>query len=234
MSSVPPRASGAPGDPRPDAVVTGVPGVPSPASYAAADASVDAAVAPAEPEGVSVERLSDYLDAGRQPWDSAIEEDPAALAQLAALERLRSMSVELVATDEAETPAPDPSWIAGVMSRVRLEARTGREIPLSSPDERSRLHITEGAVRSLIREAGDSVTGAVVVSCGITGDVTLLDSPVRVDVAISALFGAAVPALAESVRNAVSRRLLQQTELVVEAVDVTVRDVHLAESEGSL
>ena len=34
---------------------------------------------------ISMERLSDYLDAGREPYDPEIESDPSALAQLAAL-----------------------------------------------------------------------------------------------------------------------------------------------------
>jgi len=183
---------------------------------------------------ISMERLSDYLDAGREPYDPEIESDPSALAQLAALARLRSMTAGLVAEDAAAEPAPDPSWIAGVMSRVRLESRTGREIPLSSPDPRSTLHVTEGAVRSLIREAGDSVPGAVVISCGIVGDVDRPDAVVGVEVAISALFGTTVPDVADAVREAVAAHLAAQTELVVEAVDVTVRDVHLLDTDGGL
>jgi hypothetical protein len=183
---------------------------------------------------ISLERLSDYLDAGREPYDPEIEADPSALAQLAALTRLRSLTAGLLAEDAAAEPAPDPSWIAGVMSRVRLESRTGREIPLSSPDPRSRLHVTEGAVRSLIREAGDSVPGSVVISCGIVGDVSEPDAVVSVEVAISALFGTTVPVVAEAVRAAVAGHLAAQTELVVEAVDVTVRDVHLLDTDGGL
>ena len=149
---------------------------------------------------ISMERLSDYLDAGREPYDPEIE--------------------------------ADPSWIAGVMSRVRLESRAGREIPLASSDPRSTLHITEGAVRALIREAGDSVPGAVVISCGIVGDVAEPGAVVRVEVAISALFGTAVQELADEVRRAVLDDLGRQTELVVEALDVTVRDVHQLDTDG--
>jgi len=181
---------------------------------------------------ISMERLSDYLDAGREPYDPEIEADPSALAQLAALTRLRAMTASIVAADAAAEPAPDPSWIAGVMSRVRLESRAGREIPLASSDPRSTLHITEGAVRALIREAGDSVPGAVVISCGIVGDVAEPGAVVRVEVAISALFGTAVQELADEVRRAVLDDLGRQTELVVEALDVTVRDVHQLDTDG--
>jgi uncharacterized alkaline shock family protein YloU len=184
--------------------------------------------------GVSTERLADYLDAGREPYDPLIEDDPAALAQLVALQRLRALSADLVESDAAAAPAPDPSWIAGVMDRVRMESRTGRDIPLTSPDARSTLHITEGAVRSLVREAGDSVPGSVVVSCGLSGDVGVDGAPIRVDVALSVVYGADVRQVADLVRGAVAEALSRQTELVVEALDVTVRDVHLGAREAGL
>jgi hypothetical protein len=183
---------------------------------------------------VSTERLADYLDSGRRPYDPLIEDDPASRAQLVALERLRALSSELVESDLAAAPATDPSWIAGVMDRVRLESRTGRDIPLASPDERSTLHITEGAVRSLVREAGDSVPGAVVVSCGLAGDVGIVDAPIRVDVAVSVVYGADVRRVADLVRGAVAEALARQTEIVVESLDVTVRDVHLGTGEAGL
>ncbi|WP_285064025.1 Asp23/Gls24 family envelope stress response protein [Frigoribacterium sp. ME-P-080] len=182
-------------------------------------------------DGVSPERLVDYLDAGRQPYDPEIEESPEARAQLAALERLRAMGARLLESDAAASPAPDPSWISGVMDRVRLESRAGRQIPLASIDERSTLHITEGAVRSLIREAGDGVDGAMVISCTILGDVSVPGALVRVEVVVSGLFGEPLPALAEAVKSAVSSSLSRQTELTLESVDVVVDDVHL-QSEG--
>jgi hypothetical protein len=187
-----------------------------------------------EPEtevgGVSTERLTDYLDSGREPYDPLIEDDPASLAQLVALQRLRALSADLVESDAAAAPAPDPSWIAGVMDRVRTESRTGRDIPLTSPDARSTLHITEGAVRSLVREAGDSVPGVVVVSCGLAGD----GAPIRVDVALSVVYGADLRRVADLAREAVAEALSRHTELVVEALDVTVRDVHLGAREAGL
>jgi hypothetical protein len=196
-----------------------------------AEADLDAAVDAAPDDGVSLERIADYLDEGRQPYDPLIEDDPSALAQLIALQRLRGVSAQLLSDEVAATPAPAPSWIADVMSRVRLESRSGREIPLTSAHERTTLHITEGAVRGLIREAGDSVDGALVISCAIVGDVAQPDAIVTVDVAISALYGVAVQPLADAVRVAVVRHLEQQTELVVASVDVTVRDVHQLDDE---
>jgi len=208
---------------------------PSPAVQPTDDLAAGAAGGPearADADTVSTERLADYLDSGREPYDPLIEDDPACLAQLVALERLRALSSELVESDVETAPAPDPSWIAGVMDRVRLESRTGRDIPLASPDVRSTVHITEGAVRSLVREAGDSVPGAVVVSCGLAGDVGIADAPIRVDVAVSVVYGADLRHVADLVREAVAAALARQTEIVVEALDVTVRDVHLGAREA--
>ena len=56
-------------------------------------------------------------------------------------------------------------------------------------------------------------------------------SPVRVEVTISALRGEFVPVMADEVRQAVALQLSRQTELVVEAVDIVVGDVHLFETE---
>jgi hypothetical protein len=178
---------------------------------------------------VTLERLAHYLDSGRVPYDPTIEDDPENASQLATLQRLRLLSGRLVEEDAASEPPPDPSWISGVMERVRQEARSGRDIPLDS-GATARLHMTEGAVRGLIRAAGDSVPGAVVISCSLRGEVSAPASPVRVEVTISALRGTYVPVMADEVREAVTAQLLRQTELEIEAVDIVVDDVHLLEA----
>jgi hypothetical protein len=174
---------------------------------------------------VTLERLADYLDAGREPYDPVIEDVPENAGQLAVLERLRSLSGQIVADDAAAEPAPDPSWFSAVMDRVRREARSGRDIPLLSDGLGDRLHMTEGAVRGLIREAGDTVPGAVVISCSIDGSLSELGAPLHVEVVISALRGEFVPVMADEVREAVALRLIGQ-ELVVESVDIVVGDIH--------
>ncbi|ROQ39996.1 hypothetical protein EDF46_1631 [Frondihabitans sp. PhB188] len=177
-------------------------------------------------ETVTLERLADYLDSGRIPYDPSIEEVPENAGQLAVLQRLRALSSRLVADEGTQESLADPSWFGGVMERVRREARSGRDIPLVSSDLQSTLHLTEGAVRGLIREAGDSVPGAVVISCGLDGPLAEPGAPIHVEVTISALRGIFVPAMADEVREAVATRLLAQTELVVDSVDVIVGDVH--------
>ncbi|RKR76086.1 hypothetical protein [Frondihabitans australicus] len=181
---------------------------------------------------VTLERISDYLDAGRLPYDPAIEDDPENQAQLVALARLRSLSARLVEDDADAVPAPDSGWLSGVMERVRREARSGRDLPIAGDDPRAVLQVTEGAVRGLIREAGDGVHGAIVISCVLRGDVSTIGAPVRVEVTISALRGEFVPAMADEVRAAVGLRLAAQTELAVEAIDIVVGDVHLLADGG--
>jgi hypothetical protein len=183
---------------------------------------------------VTLERLADYLDSGRVPYDPLIEDDPETATQLAALERLRGLSGEVLAEDAQRVPAPDPGWFGEIMARVRQEARSGRDIPLESADELTVLHLTEGAVRGLIREAGDSVPGAVVISCSLSGDVATPSTPVRVEVTISALRGEFVPVMADEVREAVTSILRRQTELAIEAVDIVVGDIHLFETTGDV
>lgn len=179
---------------------------------------------------VTLERLSDYLDSGRFPYDPEIEDVPENAGQLAVLQRLRSLSGRLMSDDAAAEPEPDPSWFSGVMDRVRREARSGRDIPLLATDVDETLHVTEGAVRGLIREAGDSVAGSVVISCSIDGSLTELGAPLRIEVTISALRGEFVPIMADEVRQAVADRLTEQ-ELTVESVDIVIGDVHQLESE---
>jgi len=205
------------------------------AATAAADADgADDAARDVDPGAASTERLADYLDAGRQPWDPALEEHPGNRARLAAMERLRALTGRMLADDaEAERDAT-PSWVAGVLDQVRQEARTGRDIPLAPPGERVQLTLTEGAVRGLVREAGDGVDGCVVLACRLDGDVTVPGEPVVVSVVVSVLFGRSFDEVSDAVRAAVAAALAEQTEIVVARLDVSVRDVHeLAHDEGS-
>lgn len=200
----------------------------------AADAGVDGAAVDVDPGAASTERLADYLDAGRQPWDPALEEHPGNRARLAAMERLRALTGRMLADDAETECATAPSWVAGVLDQVRQEARTGRDIPLAPPGERVQLTLTEGAVRGLVREAGDGVDGCVVLSCRLDGDVTVPGEPVVVSVVVSVLFGRSFDEVSDAVRTAVAAALAEQTEIVVARLDVSVRDVHeLAHDEGS-
>jgi len=177
--------------------------------------------------GYTLEDLSEYLDRGRTPAIAAIDDNAECQSVLASLERVGTLSRDLVAQDAALNPAIDESWLASVFSSITREAKAGRDIPLSSPDPRTRLSITEGAVRELVRAAGDAIDGVFVGRCDLEGDPTETGSGIRVGISISVVLGSAVHDVAETVRQRVYSELLTHTELTIEAVDVTVTDVHV-------
>ncbi|WP_146244229.1 hypothetical protein [Curtobacterium sp. MCBD17_032] len=184
-----------------------------------------ATLEPEDLDGHTIDELADYLDAGMRPADPTIDDSPACQNALAAIMRLRQASLaSLDRAAEAEPPA-DESWIGGVLANISLEARAGRDIPLwpAAPTERPVL--TEGAVRSLVRRAGDGVPGVVVSRCVLDGDVGALAAPVRVSVEIAVVAGIPLVPVADVVRRAVEEALATQTDLTVQAVDVVVRDL---------
>jgi uncharacterized alkaline shock family protein YloU len=176
-------------------------------------------------DGHTIDELADYLDAGMQPPDPTIDDSPACQNALAAIVRLRQSSLgSLDAAAAAEAPA-DESWISGVLSNISLEARAGRDVPFRPQAPTEHAVMTEGAIRSLIRSAGDTVPGVVVTRCTLDGDVAELGAPVRVAVDVAVRAGTAIPAAAALVRSRVGEVLDEQTDLVVDAIDVVVRDL---------
>lgn len=183
------------------------------------------ALEPDDLDGHSIDELADYLDAGMQPPDPSIDGSPACQNALAAILRVRHASLgslEVAARDEA--PA-DESWIGGVLANISLESRSGRDVPLRPQSESERPVMTEGAIRSLIRRTGDGVPGVLVARCRLDGDVTKLAAPIRVVVEVAIVSGPSIVATADLVRTGVAQALDEQTDLLVEAVDVVVRDL---------
>jgi hypothetical protein len=170
--------------------------------------------------GYTLEELSDYLDRGREPAIEAIDDDAECQAVLASLERVGSLSRELVQRDEEPL---DESFLAGLLGSITRELRAGRDIPLSSSDPDVEIAITEGAIRELVRAAGDSVPGVLVGSCSLD-----LGDELIVHLTISVLLGLPVHSAAEAVRQRVYSELLRHTQLAIGPVDVTVVDVHEA------
>jgi len=185
---------------------------------------------PGDLDGHTIEELTDYLDAGRTPTDLSIEESPGCVLALDALERLRALTPELIARDEAAEPEPDAGWIQSILSGIAMDARSGRRIPLAAPDEWSDLAITEGAVRGLIRAAENVFPGILIGRCRLHGDVTDQDAVIGVEVEVSVPFGEPIAQLAERLREEIAQRLSAHTRLAVEAIDITVHDItHWAE-----
>ena len=181
-------------------------------------------------DGHSIEELSDYLDAGRLPRDESIESSPGCLIALASLERLRNAAWALLEAEADADPERDSAWIGRLMGTISREARAGRDIPISSGDASVALSVTEGSVRGLIRAAGDDVGGVLIASCSLDGDVTRPGEPITVNIAASVAWGLSLPMLAQELRASILAALARHTELVVEGVNVTIRDIHTATS----
>ncbi|WP_165066706.1 Asp23/Gls24 family envelope stress response protein [Marisediminicola senii] len=177
-------------------------------------------------DGHSIDELSDYLDRGRTPADPAIDSSPGCQIALAGLARLRAMSETLVETDAAAEPARDDSWVSGILDNIELEAHAGRDIPIQHSAPAARLVITEGAVRGLIRAAGDSVGGILIGRCRLDGDVTVPGEAIGVRIDASVFFGERIPEIVARVREAIYTELLRHTELNFTSIDVTIHDVH--------
>jgi uncharacterized alkaline shock family protein YloU len=183
------------------------------------------ALDPANLDGHTIEELSAYLDADRTPTNFSIESSPGCQIALTALGRLRELTAHVLETQAAAEPTPPESWVRGIMDRIALEARAGRDIPISHPAPTAQLTLTEGAVRGMIRAAGDSMLDVVVGRCRLDGDITVPGEPITVTVDISVAWGASLRDAADRAREAIRQALLRHTELNVAAIDITVTDV---------
>jgi len=188
---------------------------------------------PEDLDGHTIEQLSDYLDAGRQPRNESIENSPGARIALDALQRLRNESWAMLEGEALEDSAHDQTWIAAVMANISRESRAGREIPISHPDPATSLRITEGSVRGLIRAAGDAIRGVIVGKVDLVGDVTVPGEAISIDVTASVVYGEPLATLAQAVRDRIAADLGLHTELNVVEVNVAIRDIHTKKTATS-
>lgn len=180
-----------------------------------------------------IAQLSDYLDRGENPPDELLNTAPENRIAYDALTRFRSMARDVLAEDVAAESDRGDSWVTGILTSIRREARAGRSIPVSHPSPKAALSLTEGAVRGLIRSAGDGVAGTFIGACTLDGDVTTPGSPVTVNVDASVFWGERMPQTAHRLRTAITTSLLHHTELNIQAVNVTITDVHLRRNATS-
>jgi uncharacterized alkaline shock family protein YloU len=183
---------------------------------------------PQDLDGFTIDDLMDYLDTGMTPPNPVIDVSPSCQIALVALQRVRTMTQTLLDEDALDAPPIDDSWVAGILENITLESRAGRDIPFHAPNVRAELVITEGAVRGIVRAAGDTVQGILVGRCVLDGDVTIPNTPITVQIDATIIFGASIPETTERIREAIRTQLLTNTELNVAAVDITVTDVHVA------
>ncbi|MFC4242695.1 Asp23/Gls24 family envelope stress response protein [Gryllotalpicola reticulitermitis] len=183
------------------------------------------ALDPANLDGHTIEELSTYLDAERTPTNFSIESSPGCQIALTALERLRDLTAHVLELQAAAEPAPPDGWVHGIMNRIAVEARAGRDIPITHPAPSAHLTMTEGAVRGMVRAAGDSVPEVIVGRCQLDGDVTVPGEPITVTVDISVAWGESIPLAADRAREAIRQQLGKHTELNILAVHVNIQDV---------
>ena len=182
--------------------------------------------------GHTIEDLNDYLDRDRTPSDSSIDDSPACTVALTRLERLRSALRRVDSAAVAREAERTDGWVATIIDSIRLETRAGRRIPLASASPVARLALTEGAVIGVLRTAGDGIDGILISRCRLDGDVTEPGEPITVRLEVSVgtdgtNTGESVRDLTARLRAAVYAVLVQQTELSIAAVDITVTDLYL-------
>lgn len=187
---------------------------------------------PEDLDGHTMDELSDYLDAGRQPADPSIDASPGCRIALDALERLRRLGPALLDQDTAGEPQPDDNWVRSILDGIARDARAGRRIPFPVAEPDDDLGITEGAVRGLIRAAGDGVPGVLIGRCRLDGEVTTPGAPVRIEVEASVPYGLPISRLAERLRDEIGERLRTHTELNLTGIDIVVHDVRDLPSGG--
>lgn len=181
---------------------------------------------PEDLDGHTIEQLSDYLDRDRSPADPSIDQSPGCQIALDALERLRSLTPELLAADTAAEPEPDEGWVRSIFAGITLDARAGRRIPIATSRPHADLGITEGAVRGVIRAAEAAVPGVLVGRCRLDGDVTEQGAPVRIRIEVSVPYNVSIPDQMDHLRAQIASRLAAHTELNVTGIDIAVHDIH--------
>lgn len=184
-------------------------------------------------DGHTIDELSDYLDRGRTPLDPSIEGSAGCRIALSSLERLRQISKSLVEVDAAAEAPRNDDWLGGILESIGREARAGRDIPLLPPSPRASLSVTEGAVRGLIRAAGDRSGGLIIGRCRLDGDVTVPGTPITVSIDASVFWGERIVETVDRAREAIYSALLKHTELTIASIDITVHDVYFAQVSES-
>lgn len=190
------------------------------------DADAADAVLALEPEdldGHTIDDLEDYLERDRQPADASIDNSASCQIALAALQRLHDIAGDYL--DRADAPTgTDEDWISTVLATLPLDTRAGRRFPYASSDPRLTAHVTEAAVRGLIRTIGDAVPGLLVGKVDIHDD---QQNPDTVDLEIEAalFWGAPLRDVEQLLRIALHDRLPVHTPFAVRRIDIRIVDL---------
>lgn len=171
-------------------------------------------------DGHSLDELTEYLEAGRNPVDPDIEGSPKCREALGVLARLRQLAPLLAAADLAVQSASVEGWMQRVIAAVASRTRGGLWIPVTSAATRAELGDAEWRLRSAVRAAGLAVGGVTVLRCRLRSH-----DPVIAEVEVSVARGGGISERLMLLREEVSRRLSASWPLSLSGLDVIVRDV---------
>ncbi|MFE4195589.1 Asp23/Gls24 family envelope stress response protein [Paenarthrobacter sp. NPDC056912] len=175
--------------------------------------------------GHSLAELSAYLDTGQFDDPGHLQACPECQAGLASLRRLSELGNDLLQSDVAEAGSGNDDWMQTILDNLRLELRPGRSIPLLSNNPHDTLWETEGAVSALIRSVADSLPGTAAGKCRLLGDITTPMAGVTVEVELAVVYGHSLEERAATLRQELAKTLAVQTEMTIEAINITVTDV---------
>ena len=179
---------------------------------------------PDQLDGHTIDQLADYLDNGRTPTDGSIESSPACRHALAALERLRTVAPDLL-TEDTPQADDDDDWINGVLARISLDAHAGADFTIHVTDDGDETAMTEGALRALIRAAGDEEPGFLVGRIRFTGDLDGNGDPVTIAVDVIVAHRTPIPDGVRRLRQLILEQVTRHTRLIGPQIDITVRDL---------
>jgi hypothetical protein len=180
---------------------------------------------PEDLDGHTLDQLADYLERARTPTDRSIENSPACQIALAALERLHAFGTELLEADAVAAPPTADTWIADALSSISLDARAGRSIPLTHGAPGTDAHVTEGAIRGLIRATGDEVPGVLVGRVRLLGEVERERAEVGLELDVHVRFGVPIPAAMAVLRRRLLEVLPRHASFSITRIDIRVREL---------
>ena len=180
---------------------------------------------------IPVDRLVDYLDAGRTPATRPSRGPPPAGCTCSRWPGCASCPAPPSRTGPPGSPTATAPGSTGLLDSIRREVVGGREIPVTHPDPAVRLSVTEAAARGLVRRAGDTQPGVVLGSTAFEGDLTTAGADVVVRVTAAARYGLDLGAVADELRTRITEALTRHTGLTVTRVDVLVDDVFVARED---
>ena len=183
---------------------------------------------PEELDGHTIAELADYLDADRTPIDPSIESSPACQHALAALERLRVLAPDLLGDDEPL----DDDWVARVMGGIALDAHAGADFVLVDGGPDAHLVMTEGALRGLIRAAGDGEPEFLTGRVRFEGELGP-DSAVAVRAGVTVAHGVRIPDAVDRLRLRIDEALRRHTGMTASRIDVDVDDLEVPPTGGA-